>query len=163
MKSGRVILAIAGAALLGACSPTAELPATIEVTCSEAMPCAGELEVTEATFSDTCRYGDRLATGPGAFGAAGPGERYLEVEAHLSAHSTEHPDGVVLLDDVRYLDPDSGDSVVAPLALACAEADDGRVFWTKNVQPGMSANIFQPYVVPADISEIVVEGHRIRL
>lgn len=155
-------LAVIGAALaLSACGSSVGPPVDVQVECSEHMPCQGELTVEALTLVDDCRYGHRTAQGTDGFGAPGDGETYLEVEAQLNSYSTQHPDGVVLLDELRYVDPDSGESVRAPLALACAEADDGRVFWTKNVQPTMSADIYQPYVVPEDITEVVVEGQRI--
>ncbi|MDR7329661.1 hypothetical protein [Corynebacterium guangdongense] len=131
--------------------------------CWETSPCLGTLTVHTVRLTDQCRdgFGPWADTSHGV-GAAREGETYLEITATLEAHSAANPDGV-LLDQLAYLDPESGDVVTAPLALACREATDGDVFWTKNVQPGDTASLYQPWVVPRETTEIIIEGERFSL
>ena len=157
------LLTFGAATGLSACGHPAPEAAgrSFAADCWESSPCDGTLTVHTVRLTDRCHHG----FGPWAdtshgVGAAGEGETYLEITATLAAHSTDNPDGV-LLDQLVYLHPESGAEVTAPLALACREATDGDVFWTKNVQPGDTASLYQPWVVPRETTEIIVEGERV--
>ncbi len=158
-----MLITLGVAALLGACTQTAP-PAegrAFTADCRPELPCEGTLTVHSARVSEDCRYGHGPWAGNSVgVGRPGAGEAYLEITATFDAHSSANPDGV-LLDQLAYVDPVSGEEVTAPLALACREAVNGDVFWTKNVQPGQSARLYQPWVVPAETTEVVIEGERV--
>lgn len=148
---------------LAACTPTVPPAEGREFTadCHQELPCEGTLTVHSARLVEQCRYGPGPWAGTSlGVGSPGAGETYLEITATFDAHSSENPDGV-LLDQLAYVDPESGEEVTAPLALACREAANGDVFWTKNVQPGQSARLYQPWVVPEATTEVVIEGERV--
>lgn len=159
-------MTLGGAATLMACVPAAVgvPPAegrTFTADCTEDLPCEGALTVHSAGLVEECRYGPGPWAGNSlGVGRAGEGEAYLEVTATFEAHATQNPDGV-LLDQLAYVDPETGREAIAPLALACREAANGDVFWTKNVQPGQTAQLYQPWVVPAGTTEVVIEGERV--
>lgn len=159
--------ALLAALTLGAagCASAAQAPPAegreYAADCWDTLPCEGTLSVHSAELVDDCHYGPSPWAESGvSAGQAGDGETYLEITATFEAHATENPDGV-LLDQLAYIDPDTGEEVTAPLALACHEATNGDVFWTKNVQPGQTAQIYQPWVVPAGTNEVVIEGERV--
>lgn len=150
------------AAATVSCAPDADvdtLPATFQVACTEEMPCDGDLRIDSLEKSDSCRYGARGA-GSG-FDAPGDGEIYLEALGEVTAHSTEHPDGV-LLDELEYVDAD-GETRQARYVTDCREADDGRVFWTKNVAEGRTWELYQTWIVPEDTETVIVEKRTVSL
>lgn len=159
LAAATAFLAVAAASACAGEASVDKLPATFSVTCTDSQPCAGTLTVTELALSDSCRYGARA--GGSGFDAPGAGEVYLEVLAEIDAESTEHPDGV-LLDELSYVD-DAGHARQARYVTNCREADDGRVFWTKNVAPGRSFEIYQSWIVPAETDVVIIEGHKVDL
>lgn len=151
---------------VSACTPKPNtdvdtLPAIFDVTCADGMACDGELQIESLSLTETCRYGVRSGRSSTGFDAPGDSERYLEALGEVTAYATDHPDGV-LLDELQYLDSE-GTPRQARYVTNCREADDGRVFWTKNVAEGRTWQLYQTWIVPADTEVVIVEKQTVSL